>query len=143
MWGPEGEEVEGESEPLVVVGVGVEHMEIVRARNVAVVVVVVVMVVVRRAESKEGERWLCGDEVYEARRGQNLVKEFAYRSGDHDLPKREIREDLVESVLWKAEDRRGCVHFNSNGDGGAEDQSSDMVKKLETMGGFWGEGQWT
>lgn len=45
MWGPEGEEVEGESEPLVVVGVGVEHMEIVRARNVAVVVVVVVMVV--------------------------------------------------------------------------------------------------
>lgn len=137
MWGPEGEEVEGESEPLVVVGI--EHVEIVRARNVAVVVVVVV----RRAESKEGERWLCGDEVYEARRGQNLVKEFAYRSGDNDLPKREIREDLVESVLWKAEDRRGCVHFNSNGDGGAEDQSSDMVKKLETMGGFWGEGQWT
>ena len=133
MWGPEGEEVEGESEPLVVVGI--EHVEIVRARHVAVVVVVVVMmvVVVRRAESKEGERWLCGDEVYEARRGQNLVKEFAHRSGDHDLPKREIREDLVESVLWKAEDRRGCVHFNSDGDGGAEDQSSDMVKKLETI----------
>ena len=129
MWGPEGEEVEGESEPLVVVGI--EHVEIVRARHVAVVVVV--MVVVRRAESKEGERWLCGDEVYEARRGQNLVKEFAYRSGDYDLPKREIREDLVESVLWKAEDRRGCVHFNSDGDGGAEDQSSDMVKKLETI----------
>ena len=133
MWGPEGEEVEGESEPLVVVGI--EHVEIVRARHVAVVVVVVVVmvVVVRRAESKEGERWLCGDEVYEARRGQNLVKEFAYRSGDHDLPKREIREDLVESVLWKTEDRRGCVHFNSDGDGRAEDQSSDMVKKLETI----------
>lgn len=109
MWGSEGEEVEGESEPLVVVGI--KHVEIVRARHVAVVVMMVVVVVVRRTESKEGERWLCRDEVYEARRGQNLVKEFAYRPGDHDLPKRETREDLVESVLWKAEDRRRCVHF--------------------------------
>lgn len=61
MWGPEGEEVEGESEPFIVVGVEYEERRR-RAGHVAIVIVVVV----RWTQSKEGERWSGGDEVYEA-----------------------------------------------------------------------------
>lgn len=61
VWGPEGEEVQGESEPLVLVRV--KHVEGGRGGSVAMVVVVVV----RWAESEEGGGWLGGNEVYEAR----------------------------------------------------------------------------
>lgn len=89
MWGTEGKKVEGESEPLVLVGVeGVE-----RGRRRWATVVVVVMV--RWTESEEGGRRLGGDEVYEARGAENLVEELADGAADHDLAKREAREDLV------------------------------------------------
>ena len=62
VWGPEGKEIEGESEPLILVRV--EHVEGGRGGSVAMVVVVVV---VRWAESEEGGRLLGGNEVFEVR----------------------------------------------------------------------------
>jgi hypothetical protein len=63
VWGPEGEEVEGQSEPSILVRI--EHVEGGRGGSVAMVVVVVV--VVRWAESEEGGWWSGGNEVCEVR----------------------------------------------------------------------------
>ena len=57
---PEGEEIEAESEPLILIGV--EHVEARRAGHVAVIVVVV-----RRSEGEEVEGGSGGDEFQEAR----------------------------------------------------------------------------
>lgn len=57
---PEGEEIEAESEPLILIGF--EHVEAGRGGHVAVIVVVVV----RRSEGEEVEGGSVGDEVQEA-----------------------------------------------------------------------------
>ena len=105
MGGAEGEEVEGEAEPAVEVGV-----EEVEGGRVVVEEVVVVMVVAEGEEVERGEGG--GEEGEEGRGGEEVEEEFGECAADDDVAEWEGREDLVECVLREPADRRVLLlHF--------------------------------